>query len=388
MPKTTKVPRGALRIVEVGEGSIALTEFFGEEGKKQPKLKMTAYSGGVIKNHWYWDDLILDLQGVSFEKKFPILENHSTDRKIAFSSSPILENGKLEINPEKTKFVDTEISEEFQRLSSEGFPYQCSVYANPTVVERLSEDATAEANGITLKGPGTIFRKWEMKEASVCVFGWDSKTQATAFSKEEVEVDMDEVKIEAKIKPKLILRNKGGDTMTIEELLKNNPELVKDIQLAAVKEAEIEFAKKEAKLTKENEDLKSENEKLNDRTLALEKKEAIREAKELKNTADDIWTKKLSESDVSENMHEKICQYVSYTKFTEDGILDVEKFGEAVDAEIKDWVKRGATSKVIGSGFTKKEVDEVELAKDQKSVDDDVNMLRKKVGADPLKKDE
>lgn len=392
--ETKKVPRGALRIVEVGEGCHAFTEFFGEGDEKKPRLKMVAYSGGVIKDHWYWDNLAIDLKGIKFSSgKFPILEDHITSKKIAFSKDPILD-GKLEIDPDKTHFVDTDESAEFQKLSADGFPYQCSIYAKPTIVERLAEGTSVKVNGFTLKGPGTVWRECEFKEASVCVFGWDEKTKATAFSKEEVEIDMEEKEILADDQPKIKLKLKKQKEVTTmpDELIKDkekiDPELVEEIQLEAKKDAEIEFAKKESAFSKEKEDLEKENEKLSDRVMGLEKKDAIREAKELKKSADNIWMKKLSESDVPENLHDKVRQYVSHTKFTEEGILNVEKFGEAVESEIKDWVDRGVTSKVLGSGFTKKTVNEEEVVENQKSIDDDVDMLRKKVGADPLQKED
>ena len=43
-----KIPNGALRLVQTGEGCHAFAE--GEDGKK--KLKMTVYSGKVIKDHF------------------------------------------------------------------------------------------------------------------------------------------------------------------------------------------------------------------------------------------------------------------------------------------------------------------------------------------------
>jgi len=388
---TKKVPRGALRIVETGEGCHALTEYFGEGDKKKPKLKMVAYSGGIIKGHWYWDNLAIDLQGIKFGKgKFPILEDHMTSKKIAFSKDPILD-GKLEINPDKTQFVDTEESAEFQKLSAKGFPYQCSIYARPTIVERIEEGASVKVNGFTLKGPGTVWRECNFKEASVCVFGWDEETKATAFSKEEVEIDIEETEIlaqeESKIKLKL-RKNKEVTTMP-EELIKDrekiDPKLVEEIQLEAKKKVELELAKKETEFSKEKEDLTKENEKLTERVLGLEKKETIRAENELKNSANAIWTKKLSESDIPESMYDKVRPYVSHSKFTEEGILNVEKFEEAVSAEIKDWENKGVTSKVLGSGFTEKSVDETKLAETQKSVDNDVNKLRSKVGEKPLK---
>lgn len=396
----TKIPRGALRIVETGEGCHALTEYFGEGEERKPRLNMTAYSGGVIKDHWYWENLAIDLTGIKFDKgKFPILEDHLTSQKIAFSRDPILKNGKLEIDPDKTEFVDTEVSAEFQKLSAAGFPYQCSIYAHPTVVERLEEGASVEVNGFTLKGPASVWRECEFKEASVCVFGWDSKTSATAFSKEEVDIDMDETVLAADEKPKLKLRKeaiKEVNLMNKAELLEKYPELAEELKLEGKKEAAIESGDKESKLTQENAELKEKleaekdtNEKFKGRVLSLEKKDAIRDEKELKKEADVIWTEKLENSEVAESMYEKIRPYVTHSKFTAEGVLDVEAFGEAVVAEIQDWVDKGATSKVLGAGFTSKSVDENTLKEEEEkeeSIDSDVNSLRKIVGQKPLEK--
>ena len=88
------------------------------EGKK--KLNMLAYSGKIIKGHWWWGDLAIDCSGVSLmSPTFPILENHDRDLKIAFSSKPIINDEGIRINPDKTKFVSTDESEEFQKLSAD-----------------------------------------------------------------------------------------------------------------------------------------------------------------------------------------------------------------------------------------------------------------------------
>jgi len=394
----TKVPRGALRIVETGEGCHALTEYFGEGKEKKPKLKMVAYSGGVIKDHWYWDNLAIDLKGIKFSKgKFPILADHDTSQKIAFSKDPIID-GKLEINPDKTQFVDTEASNEFQKLSADGFPYQCSIYAHPTVVERLEEGASVEVNGFTLRGPASVWRECEFKEASVCVFGWDSKTAATAFSREEVDIDMNETVLEAAEKPKLKLRKKTKEVnqMTLKEMIEKYPEMADELELKVKKQVDIESAKQVSELTQENADLKKQlvkekdtNEKMTGRVLGLEKKDALRDDRELKVSADAVWTEKLAASELAESMYVKIRPHVTHAKFTEKGVLDVEAFGTAIEAEIQDWIDKGATSKVIGAGFTEKSVDENdELSEEkQESVDGDVNKLRKLVGQEPLKKE-
>ena len=56
------------------------------EGKTRT-LKMVAYSGKIIKNHWYWGDLAIDTSGMKMAKKeIPILQDHATEEKIGFGS--------------------------------------------------------------------------------------------------------------------------------------------------------------------------------------------------------------------------------------------------------------------------------------------------------------
>ena len=195
-----KLPKGALRFVDVGHECTAFAEMDGEK----PKLRMKAYSGKEIKGHWYWGNLALDTEGMKvLQSKTPILENHDTSRKIAFTTGITVEDHAVILDSDKTTFVDTEESREFQKLSSEGFPYQCSVAGEPSVVEWVKEGSSVEVNGFSLKGPGAVWRQWGLKEASVCVFGWDSKTSASAFSRTEMEeVELTEIR-------------EGGDPATL-----------------------------------------------------------------------------------------------------------------------------------------------------------------------------
>ena len=165
--KKEKMPLGALQFVDK-------TGFAKVGGDKDaPRLVMTMYSGKVIGGHWWWGNLVLDLDGMSFPKsKYPILESHRSDRKIAFGGKPVKEDYVLKAASD-VQFVDTEESREFQKLSKEGFPYEASIYAQPTRIQRIDKDEEAEVNGFTFKGPGVIWRKSIYKEASVCVFGYD-----------------------------------------------------------------------------------------------------------------------------------------------------------------------------------------------------------------------
>jgi hypothetical protein len=359
MKEETKVPKGALRFVD--QGCHAHVEFAEGDEKKVPKLKMTAYSGGIIKGHWYWDNLAIDLEGIQFKQsKFPVLENHDTFRKVAVIGKPIIEDGKLKA-PENAKFLSTDESAEFQKLSSEGFPYQSSMYAKPSVVERLEEDGFAEVNGYKMKGPGTIWRQCEFKEMSVCVFGWDSNTKASAFSKEEMEdVDYLENITHAE---KSVLTQQGSKTrkevksMDRKELMAEHADLVQEIVDEAV-------AKVTEKFTVEKKDLetklaaeKETNTAMSERVQKLEKNDLIRREQEFKSNADSIWSKKLSESKIPSHLYDKVSGYVQYAKFVKDDSFDRPAFTEAIDLEIKDWEDKGVVDTVIGTGFSKKEVD-------------------------------
>ena len=211
MPSKQKIPNGALRFVVKDCHALAVDK----DGAKS--LQMTIYSGGVIENHWYWGrKLAIDLDGLKFTQgKYPILENHMQSKKIAFTGKPIVDNA-LKVDPDKTTFVSTPESDEFQRLSAEGFPYQASMYALPVIVERIEERGSAKVNGMTLKGPAVIWREAIFQEASICVFGWDTKTESKAFSKDIMtEVEFEEI---------------GGDNFTTDTIILNvNEKEVKEM---------------------------------------------------------------------------------------------------------------------------------------------------------------
>lgn len=392
----SKVPVKAL-CFGYGE-SLVTTEFFGEGEQRKPKLNMVIYSGGIIKNHYYWDDLIIDLSGGQFnKKKYPILEDHWRDLKIAYIDGPPIVDTNLRVDPEKAYFVSTPESEQFQKLSSEGFPYEASVRVRPGVIERIKEGSFSEANGIKLKGPGTIFREWEFIEGSVCVFGYDRNTNSRTFSeKEEVELDCQFIG-DGPFRSYHFIKNSNTEdnvTMDYETFKKEHPELFKQVQDEAVLEmkekTEIQSEQSDEKfstLSSQVEKLQSLVEgqvqtikDLESKNLALEKDNAVRTETELTNKALRIWTEKLSTSDVPEHMFKKIQKHVVHGSFVdaETGNCDWEKFKEAVDAEIKDWETSLSKSKssVMGSGFNSKvEEDEPEKAAFDKEDDEWVDMV-------------
>ena len=350
------VPKGAMQLLDKGchATAFSLTD---EGGKESTQMEMTIYSGGVIKNHWYWDDLVIDLEGAKFSKdKFPVLEDHSTDRKIAFSGKPVVQDGKLQLDKMSTVFVDTPYSQEFQKLSKQGFPFQSSLRGVPKRVERIEEGSETQVNGFTLKGPGTVWREWEYMEGSVCVFGWDDKTSAAAFSKEEVALDY-ELTL-SKTKPE-IPQKEEFKIMDMDQFKKDHPDLFAEIVKTATDQVTASFSKEKITLTGTIDTLTTKLSESDVKIKELAKKDAIRAEKEMFTEADSIWNHKLKDSKIPERMFNKVKKNVDHNAFVKDDVLDKTAFEAAIDAELKDWEGFSVETdpKIQGTGFSLKDVE-------------------------------
>ena len=359
--KKEKLPKGALRFVDTGHGICAFAEK--NEGK-QPRLNMTAYSGKVIKGHWYWGDLVFSLDGIKMAApKIPILEEHYTDNRIGFTSKLIKSNEEgLRVDPDKTKFLENEHAEKFIDESSQGFPFQSSVYIRPIDIQRLGPKESMEVNGFTFKGPGTVFLKSEIKEVSVCVFGWDSKTQSSAFSRKETEEVQyfsrggdAELEIEENQEPES--REEVTDNMDLNEFKEKYPELAEQFKVEILAEAQETFKQREDAFSEKFKEMQDQIGKLSDRLAESDKEITLSRQEANQEKADRIYAEMLGESNIPERFHEKIKNMVRFNKFVDEksNALDVEKFNEALSAEIEDWEKRGATNEVMGMGNTNRE---------------------------------
>lgn len=320
---------------------------------EKPKLKMTAYSGKIIKNHWYWGDLAIDVSGMSLsKKKIPVLEDHLTDKKIGFATK-FTQNNSLEV--EESEFVDTPFSEEFIRLSKQGFPYEASIYARPSIIEELAEGESAEVNGYTFKGPGTIWRKSQLREVSVTTFGYDSQTKSVAMSEDE-NIAVESNKFEEENTKKEVPMK-----VTLEQFKAESPEEYAKLSAAIKSEVETGFKadldSKDAKIgqletslreaTEDKDKLSASNTALSERLTKIEKAETIRAEKEIRLTADGIFDAKMKDAGIPERLFAKVRKQVSHEKFMNEGVFDKEAFSKAVDDELKDWVGEGESS-VLG----------------------------------------
>ena len=325
-----------------------------KEGEKRG-LKMTAYSGKIIKGHWYWGDLAIDTDGLKLSKtNIPILEDHRTDRKIGFGS--FLTDEKHRVMSEDTTFVDTPFAQEFIKLSEQGFPYEASIYARPSKIQRLMEDEETEVNGFKMKGPGTVWRESVLKECSVVTFGADPNTKSAAMTEDE-DVVMEVVEAQK------FNKESKEVNMDLAKLKAEHQEVYAEAIALGKAEAETSFVPVKAGLEKQITDLSTEKTKLsadnkdvNDRLLKLEKDEALRREQGIKATAEAVFAGKLKDSSVPERLHPKIRKQISHESFVKDEKLDIEAFSTAIDTELKDWAPKDGDEEegaILGMSFTK-----------------------------------
>ena len=142
------------------------------------KFRIVGYSGGIIKGHWFWGNLAIDLKGTKFYKKrLAVLESHFTASRIGFTTKQKID-GNVTFEGE---FLDNDKAQEIRADIKKGFPMEASLFCWPSVIERVQEGANVKVNGLTLKGPGAVFRKSVIKEVSMCVFGSDINTKSSAL---------------------------------------------------------------------------------------------------------------------------------------------------------------------------------------------------------------
>ena len=385
--KFEKVPKKAFLLTVEGDNKLEFKA--GPDGEQVPRLEMTIYSGNIIKGHWWWGDLAIDTSGMSFPKsRFPLLEEHWS--RIGFMGKPIVaDDHSVQVDPNTVVFLDNEEANRFIADGKKGFPFESSIRADPTMIQRLMKDEVAEVNGFQMKGPGTIWRKSTFKEGSVCMFGYDSRTSAKVFSEEEPEAEIEMMK--TVLEQESLQLDGGENSMTLEELKEKHPELFAQAQkekedaLSATHKAEIEALKKEK--DKLNTTFSTELTSRDEKILKLEKQEAIRTERDRQNEADRVWKEKLSASSIPAKLHDKVRAQVVHDKFVKDEAFDTKAFGEAVDAEIKDWTESiGNFAPVRGQGGSVRTVELVPDNDENNMSEDDqawINKMRTKAGDKP-----
>lgn len=170
-----------------------------EEGKKRT-FTGVAYSGEVIQGHYWWGDVVFDLDTMQVKTPLGALIDHDTGRRAGVVTSFNKDNqGGLQVVGD---LLSNKYGQEVAQDSDEGYPWEMSVYISPGSIEEV-ERGEVTVNGRTLKAPITIFRHGVIREVSFCALGADDNTSAVAashtpkqFNKQQEDTDVTELEKE------------------------------------------------------------------------------------------------------------------------------------------------------------------------------------------------
>jgi hypothetical protein len=149
------------------------------ENKKRT-FSGVAYSGEVITDHWYWKQVIFDLDSMQIKGRIPALLEHSPEQRAgAIESHSISYESGLTVSG---ILLSNEYGTQVATDSDDGFPWQMSVRIEPSSIDEIQAGNTVTVNGKLLHGPITVFRGGRIREVSFCALGADENTMAVAAS--------------------------------------------------------------------------------------------------------------------------------------------------------------------------------------------------------------
>lgn len=197
---------------------------------KTADFEITGYTGQVVRR-WY-GRLAVSVEGIRAKAKLPIFKKHDQDLVVGYSKKTWKDNGKFMLSGVFSKI--TEAATEVKGLADEGFPWQASIGVEPLEIVSIKDGEKLEVNGKTLKGPAEVWTKSQVFETSFVSFGADTQTSVAVFS----AFDEDEAPWADDLPAGAKNNLKGSDDkmITLEQLKKDAPDLLKQIQDAAKKE--------------------------------------------------------------------------------------------------------------------------------------------------------
>jgi len=154
---------------------IHLKQSLSAEGISAGEIKGIAYSGSVIKNHGFIENLIIELSTLTVAKgKTPIFRDHMPFQVAGQGVVTIGDDVRIEGKISKKNAFGKEIID----LAEDGFEWEMSlgVYGGDLIE---IEDETI--NGIHMNY-GVVLRGGEIREVSVVALGADKNTSAEVFN--------------------------------------------------------------------------------------------------------------------------------------------------------------------------------------------------------------
>lgn len=164
-----------------------------EDGASAPgprKFTIEAYTGAAIRQGWSSEPIVIDLAGMKFNQRIPIVMGHDyTIGSILGQATNVrVEGGRLYVEGEI--LAESDLANQVLRLAEKGYAWQASVGADVMRHQKVAADQQATVNGQVFNGPVRIVKASKLREVSFVTLGADDATSARIAAEEAEELPM------------------------------------------------------------------------------------------------------------------------------------------------------------------------------------------------------
>ncbi len=187
-------------------------------GEKIPRLKIVAYTGGVLEIDAWVAPVVAHLEGLTLPKKLPVLADHDRTRPLGHGS-PALVEGHLEVDGLVSMPPTSPVVRDFLASSKADFPWQASIGARPTKTAYHEAGSKFEANGRSFTaGPEGLYEVQEatLREVSVLTIGADPNTKVAVAARAIVPKPKEQP-MDPKFEQWLVARGKDPKALSEDE---------------------------------------------------------------------------------------------------------------------------------------------------------------------------
>lgn len=166
----------ALIHAAAGEVTIKAAEKDGDK-IKAATFSVEAYTGGALDVEGYDLPIAIDLAGVTFAKNVVANLDHNRSMRVGHVTAHTIDAGILTLSGVAS--AATPYRKEVVESAENGFSWEASIEAYPTVITEVSDGETIDINGQTLSGPIYVASKSKLTGFAFVSHGADPNTTTT-----------------------------------------------------------------------------------------------------------------------------------------------------------------------------------------------------------------
>ena len=144
---------------------------------RTPRFSMLGYTGGIIRQAWSREPIVIDLAGMTVPSVVPIVFGHD------YSLEAVLGQGTASVGSELVIdgaiLAESEAAGQVVKLGDKGYQWQASVGADVDEQSLVAAGDTVTVNGRTFEGPVRIVTRSTLRECSFVTLGADAATAVT-----------------------------------------------------------------------------------------------------------------------------------------------------------------------------------------------------------------